>query len=97
MNPKAKWSNGETMTASDYVWSWNRALHPDTGSLYAYMLYPIVNSEAYSKREITDFRASGCKGTRRPDASGHLECTNALLSSVDGSLQHALRYTLKRF
>ena len=61
LNRNAKWSNGETMTASDYVWSWNRALHPDTGSLYAYMLYPIVNSEAYSKREITDFNDVGVK------------------------------------
>ena len=61
INPEAKWSNGERMTASDYVWSWNRALHPDTGSLYAYMLYPIVNSEAYSKREITDFGKVGVK------------------------------------
>jgi oligopeptide transport system substrate-binding protein len=61
INPEAKWSNGEPMTASDYVWSWNRALHPDTGSLYAYMLYPIVNSEAYSKREITDFTKVGVK------------------------------------
>ena len=61
INPDAKWSNGESMTASDYVWSWNRALHPDTGSLYAYMLYPIVNSEAYSKREITDFSEVGVK------------------------------------
>ena len=61
INPKAKWSNGEAMTASDYVWSWNRALHPDTGSLYAYMLYPIINSEAYSKREITDFNEVGVK------------------------------------
>jgi oligopeptide transport system substrate-binding protein len=61
LNPQAKWSNGETMTASDYVWSWHRALHPDTGSLYAYMLYPVVNAEAYSKREITDFDAVGVK------------------------------------
>ena len=61
LNPNARWSNGETMTASDYVWSWNRALHPDTGSLYAYMLYPIVNSEAYSKREIMDFGEVGVK------------------------------------
>jgi oligopeptide transport system substrate-binding protein len=61
INPNAKWSNGESMTASDYVWSWNRALHPDTGSLYAYMLYPIVNSEAYSKRESTDLSEVGVK------------------------------------
>ena len=61
INPNAKWSNGEHMTASDYVWSWNRALHPETGSLYSYMLYPIVNAEAYAKGEITDFSEVGVK------------------------------------
>ncbi len=61
INPNAKWSNGEHMTASDYVWSWNRALHPETGSLYSYMLYPIVNAEAYAKGEVTDFTKVGVK------------------------------------
>ncbi len=61
INPNAKWSNGEPITASDYVWSWNRALHPDTGSLYAYMLYPIANAEAYARREISDFDKVGVK------------------------------------
>ena len=32
LKPEAKWSNGEQVTASDYVWSWNRALHPMTGN-----------------------------------------------------------------
>ena len=61
INSNAKWSNGEHMTASDYVWSWNRALHPETGSLYSYMLYPILNAEAYAKGEITDFSKVGVK------------------------------------
>lgn len=59
LNPEAKWSNGEPVTAQDYVWSWNRALHPETGNLYAYMLYPLVNAEAYSKGDITDFNEVG--------------------------------------
>ena len=49
------------MTADDYVWSWMRALHPDTGNLYSYMLFPIVNAEAFSKREIEDFAEVGVK------------------------------------
>ena len=49
LNPEAKWSNGEQVTASDYVWSWNRALHPMTGNEYSYMLFPVVNAEAYLK------------------------------------------------
>ena len=61
LNPEAKWSNGDPVTAQDYVWSWNRALHPETGNLYAYMLYPVVNAEAYSKGDITDFNEVGIK------------------------------------
>jgi oligopeptide transport system substrate-binding protein len=61
LNPKAKWSNGEQVTASDYVWSWNRALHPMTGNEYSYMLFPIKNAEAYLKAEISDFAEVGVK------------------------------------
>ena len=50
----AMWSNGDPMTAHDYVWSWRRALDPAMGNLYAYMLYPIKNAEAFSTGEITD-------------------------------------------
>ncbi|MEP4149078.1 MAG: peptide ABC transporter substrate-binding protein [Halioglobus sp.] len=61
INPQARWSNGDAMTAGDYVWSWERALNPKMGNLYAYMLFPIVNSEAYAKGEITDFDLVGVK------------------------------------
>ena len=56
INPAAKWSNGDSMTAEDYVWSWQRALNPAMGNLYAYMLYPVKNAEAYAtgKRENPD-------------------------------------------
>jgi oligopeptide transport system substrate-binding protein len=61
LNPEAKWSNGEQVTASDYVWSWNRALHPMTGNEYSYMLFPVKNAEAYLKAEISDFAEVGVK------------------------------------
>ena len=61
LNPEAKWSNGDPVTAEDYVWSWNRALHPETGNLYAYMLYPVFNAEAYSKGDVSDFAEVGVK------------------------------------
>lgn len=61
INPKARWSNGDPITAHDYVWSWNRALHPQTGNLYAYMLYPVENAEAYAKGDIEDFNEVGVK------------------------------------
>ena len=62
INPEAKWSNGEAMTAHDYAWSWERALTPAMGNLYAYMLFPIVNAEAFAKGEITDFGEVGAWG-----------------------------------
>src|SRR5210317_181311 len=37
LNPQARWSNGDLMTAEDYVWSWRRALNPAMGNQYAYM------------------------------------------------------------
>jgi len=61
LNPNAKWSNGEQVTADDFVWSWNRALHPETGNLYAYMLYPVKNAEAYAKGDVNEFSEVGVK------------------------------------
>ena len=57
----ALWSNGDPMTAEDYVWSWRRALNPAMGNLYAYMLFPVLNAEAYSVGKITDPEKLGVK------------------------------------
>ncbi|GAB5413591.1 MAG: ABC transporter substrate-binding protein [Congregibacter sp.] len=61
INPTARWSNGDPVTAEDYVWSWMRALHPEMGNLYAYMLFPIHNAEAFFKREVDSFDEVGVK------------------------------------
>jgi len=58
-NPEAKWSNGETLTAHDFVWSWNRALHPQMGNQYAYMLFSVANAEAYARGDFDDFSKVG--------------------------------------
>ncbi|MCF6262109.1 MAG: peptide ABC transporter substrate-binding protein [Xanthomonadales bacterium] len=52
INPAARWSNGDPVTAHDYVWSWQRALNPNMGNLYAYMLFPMVNAEAYATGKL---------------------------------------------
>ncbi|UTG78967.1 peptide ABC transporter substrate-binding protein [Lactococcus lactis] len=33
-----KWSNGDKLTAKDFVYSWKRAVDPKTGSEYAYLM-----------------------------------------------------------
>ncbi|WNS75178.1 peptide ABC transporter substrate-binding protein [Bacillus sp. DTU_2020_1000418_1_SI_GHA_SEK_038] len=40
----AKWSNGSPVTAHDFVFAWQRLLHPDTLSPYAFRLDSIVNA-----------------------------------------------------
>lgn len=42
----AKWSDGEPVTADDFVFAYQRILTPATAANYAYLLYPIKNAEA---------------------------------------------------
>ncbi|HIY58416.1 MAG TPA: peptide ABC transporter substrate-binding protein [Candidatus Tetragenococcus pullicola] len=48
----AKWSNGDLVTAKDYVFSWQRTVAPETASGYAYMLEPVKNASAISEGEL---------------------------------------------
>lgn len=57
----AKWSDGEPVTAHDFVFSYNRMLHPELAAPYVEMLYFIKNAEAYNKGKITDFAEVGVK------------------------------------
>lgn len=59
LRDNAAWSNGQPVTAEDFVWSWRRALTPALGNLYAYMMYYVKNAEAYNTGEITDFDLVG--------------------------------------
>lgn len=61
LHPDAKWSNGEDVTADDFVWSWMRILTPSLGSQYPDMLYYVKNAAAYHTEEIDDFSMVGVK------------------------------------
>ena len=39
-----KWSNGDPVTAQDFVYSWRRTVDPKTGSQYAYLFDVIANA-----------------------------------------------------
>ncbi|WP_204981803.1 peptide ABC transporter substrate-binding protein [Mammaliicoccus sciuri] len=41
----AKWSNGDPVTAHNFVFAWRKVVDPDTASEYAYILYDIKNAE----------------------------------------------------
>jgi oligopeptide transport system substrate-binding protein len=61
LRKNARWSNGDPLTAHDFVWSWWRALQPALGNLYAYMYFPIYNAQAYYEGELDDFSNVGVK------------------------------------
>ncbi|WP_312579620.1 peptide ABC transporter substrate-binding protein [Clostridium sp.] len=43
-----KWSDGQPVTAEQFVYGMKRTLDPKTASQYAFLLYPIKNAEAYN-------------------------------------------------
>ena len=61
----AKWSNGDPVTANDFVYSVKRVLSPGLGAQNAYMLYAVKNAKEYNKGEIKDFTKVGVKAENR--------------------------------
>ncbi len=59
LRPKGRWSNGDPVTADDFVYSFRRILTPSFGATYSYMLWPIRNARAYNEGRITDFSLVG--------------------------------------
>ena len=61
INKNAKWSNGEPVTAEDFVWSWKRILTASLGSQYPDMLYYLEGAYEYHNGLIDDFDLVGVK------------------------------------
>ena len=61
LQPEGRWSNGEKVTASDFVESYKRILAPSLASEYSYMLHPMKNAEAYNSGSLTNFNEVGVK------------------------------------
>jgi oligopeptide transport system substrate-binding protein len=45
----ATWSNGDPVTAGDFVFAFQRLQNPETAAEYASMLYPVKNAEAINQ------------------------------------------------
>ncbi len=61
LRANAKWSNGDPITADDFVYSWQRILEPKLAAQYAYMLFCIRNAKAYNDRSLADFSQVGVR------------------------------------
>jgi len=44
----ARWTNGDPVTAHDFVYSWRRVLHPETAAEYAYALWYVRGAREYT-------------------------------------------------
>ena len=61
INENARWSNGDPVTANDFVWSWKRILTASLGSQYPDMLYYLVGAYEYHNGLTNDFSEVGVK------------------------------------
>ena len=57
----AKWSNGDSVTAHDFVKSYKRMLSPNFAAMYSGMLFVVKNAEAYYNKKVSDFNEVGFK------------------------------------
>lgn len=71
LRKNARWSNGDPVTAHDFVYAYHRILHPEMAAPYASMLYFLKNGEEFNKGEIKDFSKVGVKAVNDYD----LVCT----------------------
>ncbi|HET6621099.1 MAG TPA: peptide ABC transporter substrate-binding protein [Dongiaceae bacterium] len=55
----SKWSNGDPVTADDFVYSWRRVVDPATASDYAPIFNVITNAEEINKGEEKDLTKLG--------------------------------------
>ena len=61
LRKNGRWSNGDPVTADDFVWSWQRILTASLGSQYPDMLYYLEGAQEYHTGETDDFTTVGVK------------------------------------
>jgi oligopeptide transport system substrate-binding protein len=59
LRTNAKWSNGEPVTADDFVASFKRILTPSLGAEYSYLFFVIEQAEPFYKGKLSDFAQVG--------------------------------------
>ena len=63
LRPVAHWSNGDPVTADDFIASYRRLLSPATAAPKADLFYAVKNARAFATGTINDFSAVGFRAT----------------------------------
>jgi len=88
MREDAKWSNGDPVTAHDFVYTWKRLISPGLASEYAYQLFYLKNAEKYYKGEISDFNEVGVRAI--DDKTLEVELNNPVPFFLSLLVHHSL-------
>jgi oligopeptide transport system substrate-binding protein len=62
-----KWTNGDPVTANDFVYSWKRTLSPELAADYAYQLYGLKGAAEYNSCEKNCDALADKVGVEAPD------------------------------
>ncbi len=54
IRPEARWSNGDPVTADDFIFAWRRAVEPGTAKDYAFFFNDIAGIEPYTKWRLEE-------------------------------------------
>jgi oligopeptide transport system substrate-binding protein len=92
LRPDARWSNGDDLTAADWLFSLRRAVDPVTGSRTSILLKPIRNAEPIIAGELAP-EALGVRVVDEYTLEITLEAPNPLLVEV---LSHSVAYPIHR-
>ncbi len=98
LRPEGRWSNGDPVTAGDFVYAWQRILSPGLASEYGYMLWCIKNARAYNEGLLTDFSQVGVRALDDLELEVTLEHPTAYFLSmqVHSSWYPVHRATIER-
>lgn len=61
LRANGQWSNGDPVTAKDFIYSYKRMLSPGLAADYAYLLFCLKNAKEFNAGTITNFDDVGAK------------------------------------
>ncbi len=65
LRPDAKWSNGDAVTAADFIASYRRLLTPTTAAQKPAVFFPVKNAQLFFTGKVTDFATVGFRAADR--------------------------------
>ena len=86
------WSDGQTVTAADFVFAWQRLLNPGTGAAYAYNLWVVKNAHVISEGKLP----ASALGIHAPDDKTLVVELEHPASYLPELLTHDTAYPLPR-